>query len=514
MSRAVPFLLILALAAGGTAGYWWAARHLPSQAPTAGSGKASPARKPLYYRHPMNPAITSPVPAKDEMGMDYIPVYAEDEAEEVPGTVKIDPVIMQDIGVRTARAERRTLSRQVYAVGRVDYDEERLARLHPKTEGWVEELFVDKTGEPVSKDTILLGIYSPQLVTAQQEYLLALDNLKALERSPYADIRRGAEALATSARTRLEMLDVPEHQIRELERSHQVKKVLHIHSPFDGIVVRVGVRDGQYVTPRTELYQLADIRRVWVYVDVFENELPWIREGDPAEMRLKGIPGKVFRGRVSYIYPFADEKTRTIKVRLAFDNPRLLLRPGMFADVTLFPDRRMDAVAVPAQAVVRTGTRDLVFVVRAPGRFEPRQVRLGVSAGGWVQILEGLRPGEEVVTSATFLIDSESSIREAAAKMLPPGRQGAQAAAGPPGASALGAGSGTAAPGAGGVPEGMPSGNAPPMPGMPAMAPGKVGTAGRQGPAGARPEGKGGTMPATAAPPARVGRPAGGEGGR
>ncbi len=418
MSRATPILLALALVAGAAGGYWWAARQEAPPPPAAGG--AAGERKPLYYRHPMNPAITSPVPAKDEMGMDYIPVYAEDEPEEVPGTVRIDPVVMQSIGVRTARAERRSLSRAVHAVGRVDYDEERLARLHPKTEGWVEELFVDKTGEPVRRDAILLGIYSPQLVTAQQEYLLALDNLQALARSPYPDIRHGAEALVESARTRLEMLDVPEHQIRELERTREVKKVLHIHSPFDGIVVKVGVRDGQYVTPRTELYRLADIRRVWVYVDVYENELPWIRVGDPAEMRLKGIPGRVFRGKVRYVYPFADERTRTVQVRLAFDNPDLLLRPGMFAEVTLRPDRRVDAVAVPEQAVVRTGTRSLVFVVRGPGRFEPREVKTGVVSGGWVQILRGLEAGEEVVTSATFLIDSESSIREAAAKMRPP----------------------------------------------------------------------------------------------
>jgi len=417
MSRATPFLLVLALTAGAAGGYWWAARQA---APTPQAGGPPGERKPLYYRHPMNPAITSPVPAKDEMGMDYIPVYAEDEPEEVPGAVRVDPVVMQSIGVRTARAERRTLSRRVHAVGRVDYDEQRLARLHPKTEGWVEELFVDKTGEPVRRDAILLGIYSPRLVTAQREYLLALDNLEALARSPYADIRQGAEALAESARIRLEMLDVPEHQIRELERTREVKKVLHIHSPFDGIVVKVGVRDGQYVTPKTELYRLADIRRVWVYVDVYENELPWIRVGDPAEMRLQGIPGRVFRGEVSYVYPFADERTRTVQVRLAFDNPELLLRPGMYAEVTLRPDRRVDAVAVPEQAVVRTGTRSLVFVVRGPGRFEPREVETGISADGWVQILSGLEAGEEVVTSATFLIDSESSIREAAAKMRPP----------------------------------------------------------------------------------------------
>ncbi len=380
-----------------------------------------PRREPLYYRHPMNPSVTSPVPAKDEMGMDYVPVYAEGEAAGGPaGTVQIDPVTVQNIGVRTAPVESRALSRIVQAVGRVGYDEERVTRLHPKTEGWIQKLFVDKTGDQVTRDTVLLSIYSPKLVISQQEFLVALTNLEsldALEGTPYEDIRRSALDMVKTSRQRLRLLDVPEHQIRELEQSRKIKQDLHIHSPFDGVVLRIGAREGQHVTARTQLYLLADLSKVWVYVDIYEHELPWVRIGDEAEMRLAGIPGRVFRGQVAYIYPFAASKTRTIKVRLEFDNPDLALKPEMFAEVSIHASRRVDAVVIPSQAVVRSGAREQVFVVRGPGKFAPREVRLGVTSNGFTQVLEGVSPGEEVVTSALFLIDSESKLREATAKM-------------------------------------------------------------------------------------------------
>lgn len=417
MKKSTLLWVLAALVVGAAVGYL---------VPQKGAGPemhAGMERKPLFYRNPMNPAVTSPVPAKDEMGMDYIPVYADTGPDEAApaGTVRIDPVTVQNIGVRTSPVERRTLSRVIRASGRVDYDEERLARLHPKTEGWIEKLFVDATGQPVKQDSILLGIYSPQLVSTQEEYLLALQNEEVLRDSPFEDIRRGAKELLVSSRERLRLLDVPEHQIRELDQTRKVKKTLHIHSPFDGVVMQLGVREGQYVTPQTELYMIADLSKVWVYVDVFESDLPWVNVGDRAEMRLSGIPGRTFAGRIGYIYPFAEAATRTVKVRLEFDNPDRVLRPDLFADVTIYADRRVDALAVPSEAVVRSGAAEHVFVVRAPGKFEPRRVTLGITSDGWVQVLDGLREGEQVVTSAQFLIDSESKLREATAKMLEAG---------------------------------------------------------------------------------------------
>jgi len=463
MNKQTVIVVLIALLLGGGGGYWVANNLDGNGAATdAMTEMASDEPKILFYRNPMNPAITSPVPAQDEMGMDYIPVYAEEEkpkkepeilfyrnpmnpaitspvfaqdemgmdyipvyadddggsGDEPTGTVKIDPVTVQNIGVRTAVAEEQTLSRHIRSVGRVDFDEERLSRLHPKTEGWIEKLYIDKTGEQIKKNTILLNIYSPQLVSSQQEYLLALNNLDVLSKSPNEEIRQGAKDLVSSARERLELLDVPAHQIRELEQSRKIKKNLHIHSPFDGVIINIGAREGQYVTPTTELYKIADLSKVWVLADVYESEVSWIQEDDPVEMKLAAIPGRVFTGRVGYIYPYAEAKTRTIKVRLEFDNPDMLLKPDMFADVTIHAQRKVDAIVIPSESVVRSGERDQVFVVRGHGKFEPRDVKLGVSSKGLVQVLEGVSAGETVVTSSQFLIDSESKLREATAKMM------------------------------------------------------------------------------------------------
>ncbi len=420
MNKNIIGVAIITLALGAGGGYWLASQQQPAVTQSGQSAKAETERKPLFYRNPMNPEVTSPVPAKDNMGMDYVPVFADSgqSANEPAGTVRVDPVTVQNIGVRTALAERKTLSREVQSVGRVDYDEKRITRLHPKTEGWIGKLRVDETGEQVKKDEILLSIYSPQLVSSQEEYLLALNNMKILKDSPFPDIRRGAKNLLRSTRERLELLDVPEHQIRKLERTRKVMKFLHIHSPFDGIVVKIGARDGQYVTPQTEIYMIADLTRVWTYVDVYEYELPWIKVGDEAHMRLASLPGEEFSGKITYIYPYLEAKTRTIKVRLEFDNLDLKLKPDMFADVNIHASKQVNAIVIPSEAVLRTGSRNAVFVVRGPGRYEPRDVKLGISSEGLVQILDGVKEGEEVVTSAQFLIDSESKLREAAAKMM------------------------------------------------------------------------------------------------
>lgn len=420
MNKSVVAVSIIMLLAGLAGGYWLATKTGAEQMMAVVKHDE---HKPLFYRHPMNPSITSPTPAKDEMGMDYVPVYAGGGGGDEPaGTVRIDPVTVQNIGVRTTPVNKKVLSRDVRAVGRVDYDEEHLASLHPKVEGWVEELRIDKTGEAVKKDTILLGIYSPQLVSSQEEYLLALRNRDALEQSPFEDIRRGAFDLVRSSRERLELLDVPEHQIRELEQTGRIKKTLHIHSPFDGVVLKVGAREGEFVTPKTELYRIADLTKIWVYVDVFEDELPWVRRGDEAVMNVAGVPGRIFRGKITYIYPYLESKTRTVKVRMEFDNHKGLLKPAMFADVTISASRQIDAIVVPSEAVVRSGSRNQVFVVRGPGKFEPREVELGVTSEGMTQILKGVDSGEQVVSSAQFLIDSESKLREATAKMMAAGR--------------------------------------------------------------------------------------------
>jgi Cu(I)/Ag(I) efflux system membrane fusion protein len=311
----------------------------------------------------------------------------------------------------------------VRAVGRISYDEKRITQLHPKIEGWIEELFVDTTGEQVEEGTILLSLYSPRLVASQQEYVLALKNYEVLKNSPVEDIRQGAQDLVQSSRARLELFDVPEHQILELEASLTPQKALHIHSPAAGIVIRIGAREGQHVSPRTELFMIADLSRVWAYADIFEYELPWINVGDKAEMTLAGLPGRTFRGRIAYIYPYAESKTRTVKVRIELDNPDLALKPEMFAEITVHASQQDQAIVIPSEAVVRSGSRDQVFVVRGPGEFEPRAVELGLQSDGRVIVLSGVLAGESVVTSAQFLIDSESKLREATAKMTEVGME-------------------------------------------------------------------------------------------
>jgi Cu(I)/Ag(I) efflux system membrane fusion protein len=413
------FLVALGLGFGFAGRYWYESSKKPAPQMQSQSSEKSD-REILFYRNPMNPAITSPTPAQDEMGMDYIPVYADGGSGkgEPAGTVQIDPITVQNIGVRTAIAKKQVLSRNIRAVGRVDYNEKGLSRIHPKIEGWVNELNLQKTGEQAEKDDVLLSIYSPQLVASQQEYLLALENLETLRNNPSADIRQGAAALAESARMRLELFDVPAQRIEELSKDKMVKKNLPILSPFAGIVMNIGVRVGDYVSPKTELYMLADLSQVWVYVEVYENELPWVSVGDPAEMTVAAVPGKVYQSKVAYIYPYVEKKTRTVTLRLELDNKDGKLKPDMFADVVLKADRQEEAVVVPAEAVVRTGNRVLVFVQRQKGKFEPREVELGIAADGLTQINSGLEAGEVVVTSGQFLIDSESKLREATAKML------------------------------------------------------------------------------------------------
>ncbi len=416
-NSAAAIAVVVAVGIGFAGGYGLSGSNTPQS--VAQGDSVSAERKVLYYRNPMNPAITSPVFMQDDMGMDYIPVYADGGGGDEPaGTVTIDPVTVQNIGVRTTTAEMRDLSRTLNGLGRVDFNEELLARLHPKTSGWIEKLKVDETGKKVNKDTILLGIYSPDLVAAQQEYLVALNNWETVRDSGSAAMKKTAKTIMNSARQRLQLFDVPAHQIKELENSRKLKKQLHIHSPFEGQVMHIGVREGQYVTPKDELYMIADLSRIWVNVDIFEDELSWLKLGDRAEMRVRAEPGRIYKGKITFIHPVLNPKSRAVQVRLEFDNADLSLKPGMFANVTLHVDTQPSAVVIPSEAIVRSGSREQVFVVREPGKFEPREVTLGVSSGGMVQILSGIKAGEQVVTSSQFLIDSESKLREATAKMM------------------------------------------------------------------------------------------------
>src|SRR3989338_6844926 len=374
-------------------------------------------RKILFYRAPMNPEVTSPTPKKDEMGMDYVPVYEEEEGI-APGAVKIDPTIVQSIGVRTEKVIKKPLRRTLRTVGRIDYDERKVTHIHTKIQGWVEKLYIDFTGKEVNEGDMLLEVYSPELVSAQEEYLLALEYAKSLKNSKVEGVAKGAESLLESARKRLQLFDVAEHQIKELEETKKHKKTLHIHSPVHGIVVQKNLLQGMFITPEMHLYVITDISKIWVYADIYEYEVPWVKIGQETEMTLTSIPGKVFRGVVTYIYPYLQAETRTVKVRMEFDNPNWELKPDMYANVKLESKIAESAILVPAEAVIRSGVRDIIIVSKGEGVFEPRDVKVGVDTGdGHLQILEGVKAGEDVVTSAQFLIDSESKLGEAVEKM-------------------------------------------------------------------------------------------------
>ncbi|MBL4901898.1 efflux RND transporter periplasmic adaptor subunit [Desulfotalea psychrophila] len=375
--------------------------------------------EPLFYRNPMNPAITSPVPAKDDMGMDYIPVYADAEDSMGPaGTVKIDPVLVQKIGVRIGMAMERSMSRLITAPARVTFNEESLAMVHSKFSGWAEQVMVNKTGEYVRKGQTLLSIYSPELVSTQEEYLLAMANARVLNLSSMKEIRDDARRLVESTRKRLAYFDIPEKVIRQLEQSGEVQRDLPIDSPFSGTVIDIGVEAGHFITPKQRLYRIVDLSTVWVYADVYEPDLPWIREDDMAMISVASQPGKKFSGTIDYVYPYEEGTTRTVRVRLIFDNKNGMLKPGMFADITIHAGKRDKVLAVPSEAIVRSGDKEQVFVVTGPGTFEPREVVTGVQADSYVEIIRGLKQHESVVTSAQFLIDSESKLREATAKMI------------------------------------------------------------------------------------------------
>ena len=406
-------LAALALIAGAAIGHYGFQDKPRPVASQAG------VKKPLYFRNPMNPEITSPVPAKDDMGMDFIPVYAEGEAEKTsPGAVRIDPAALQDMGVRTVQVRRGMVTGDIRTVGRVAWDEEGIRSIHAKYSGWVSKLYADKTGQPVKKGAPLLSIYSPQVVSTQQEYLLALENEKTLKASPFPEVREGAARLLESTGERLRLFDMPPSQIVKLSAKGAAMKDVFIDSPASGVVTRIGAREGDNVTPATELFAIADLSKVWVLADLYESDVSQVKEGDTVSLGFADFPGRDFSGKIAYLYPYLDAKTRTVKARIVLDNPGMMLKPEMYADVVIHSGMKRDALVLPVEAVVRTGTRNLVYVQLAPGRFEPREVKLGLSSGGNVEILAGLPEGQKVAVSGVFLIDSDSRISAAAAKKM------------------------------------------------------------------------------------------------
>ena len=314
--------------------------------------------------------------------------------------------------MRFGTVERRSLDKIIRTVGRIDYDERRIGIVSPKISGWIETLYVDFTGRFVRRGEALLTIYSPELVSTQEEYLLALEARKDWSRSPFPEVSGGGVLLAESARRRLKLWDISDAQIRALEQRREPQKTLTLYSPFTGHVLEKMVNQGQFVDAGMTLFRIADLSVVWLIADIYEYELPFIRLGQTASIRFADSPGETFTGKAIYIYPYLDPQTRTAKARFEFANPDGRLKPEMFANVEI-QSPVGEGLAVEESAVIDTGTRKVVIVDKGAGYLEPREIRTGVKAGEFFEVLEGLAAGERVVTSANFLIDSESKLKEA-----------------------------------------------------------------------------------------------------
>jgi Cu(I)/Ag(I) efflux system membrane fusion protein len=381
------------------------------------------AASPSRAQHPSGHGASAPPAAQkaddlDELkGLPMESIRQEGKVQEIaPGNVQISPERQQLIGVRFGSVEKRSLTKVIRTVGRIDYDEKRIGIVSPKISGWIEQLYVDFTGRFVRKGEPLLTIYSPELVSTQEEYLLALKARQDWSKSPFSEVTEGGNLLAESARRRLKLWDISDAQIQALEESREPKKTLTLYSPFTGHVLEKMVNKGQFVDAGMALFKIADLSVVWLIADIYESELSAIRVGQPAAIQMPYYPGETFTGKAIYIYPYMDAQTRTAKVRYEFANPHGKLKPEMFADVEITVPLG-DRLAVPEGAVIDTGVRKVVIVDRGSGYFEPREVRLGARASDLFEVLDGLKAGERVVTSANFLIDSESKLKEAVGGM-------------------------------------------------------------------------------------------------
>ena len=377
-------------------------RSMDSSTDTGDDVVAAGDREVLYWVAPMDRNYRRDEPGKSPMGMDLTPVYA-DEVDSQPGVVTIDPTIVNNLGVRTAKAQRGSLSRQIDTVGYVVYDEDTVQHVHTRVDGWIEKLATKASGDPVSKGQLLFELYSPTLVNAQEEYLTAL--------------RSNNKMLLGASKDRLAALGMNASAIVRLDRERTVRQRIRVTAEADGVITHLGVREGIFVTPSTEIMSVAELDKIWVIAEVFERQSGWVKAGQNATVELDYLPGKIWRGVVDYVYPELDPKTRTLKVRLRFDNASTELRPNMFARVAIEGDAFGNVVHVPREAVIRGGTVNRVVVALGDGRFKAQPVSIGIESGNRVAIRRGLSEGDEVVVSGQFLIDSESNIGAAFARM-------------------------------------------------------------------------------------------------
>jgi Cu(I)/Ag(I) efflux system membrane fusion protein/cobalt-zinc-cadmium efflux system membrane fusion protein len=435
---AITVTLLIISALIGVGG-WLAHEHNRSQISVAKAKEATAAeekglkagmihpetgKKIKYWVAPMNPTYIRDEPGKSPMGMDLVPVYEEEGEDKEPASViRIDPVTMQNMGVRLGRVKRKQLVKTIRAYGNIAYDERRVKVVSAWIGGRIDKLYVDFTGVDVRKGDPLTEIYSPELVSTQQELILALETRGRIWSLGNQEALRMATDLVEATKQRLLLWGITEEQIDEIERTRKVRKRMTIHAPIGGTVIDKQAFEGQYVKEGDRLYKIADLSMVWVLADVYEYELPWVRQGMPAEMGLSYIPGKRFKGKVLHVYPYLEEKTRTARLRLEFENPGYQLKPGMYADIYLRPRIAADSLVIPQEALIDSGVRKVVFVSLGKGKFQPREVEIGIEGNeNEFQVLKGLKEGEEIVVSAQFMLDSESKCWRSGERALQPNR--------------------------------------------------------------------------------------------
>ena len=357
------------------------------------------------YVCPMHPQIVRDAPGTCPIcGMNLVEKRQDpltDDTSEGRPQVRLDAAVVQNLGVRTARVERGTLWKYIRTLGRVDYDETRLAHLHPRADGFIQGLFVRAEGEPVRQGQELAQLYAPDILSAQVDFLQAL----APQPAGVAQVK------TDKARNILRLLEVPEAVIGDIERRRETRQTIPVLTPIDGVVTEMVAREGMYVSAASAMFTIADLSRVWVLVDIFEHQIDWIAPGLTAEIRLPARPGKIWEGKVDYLYPALDPKSRTLRVRLVFENPDLALKPNLFANVVIDGGPRREVLKIPSEALIVTGARESVVKALGDGRFQPVQVVAGMQSGGEVEILSGLEENDEIVVSGQFLIDSESTLR-------------------------------------------------------------------------------------------------------
>ena len=418
-------IVIIALSTGLAlaAGYWWGhstgtrGRESASATGTGGTtgavasgGTTGQPRRILYYRNPMGLNDTSPVPKKDSMGMDYIPVY-DGEVPDGP-QVKIGLNRLQTLGVRTETAASRSMLRTIRAVGTIEASERGLYTVSPKFEGWITTLFVNTTGATVRRGQPLLAVYSPELVTAQEEYRVAVQTVKSMDAaSPEA--RANMQSLVDAGLQRLRNWDIADADLADLRAGKGAKRSLLLRSQADGVVTEMMARAGMRFMPGEPLFQIADLSSVWVVANVFEQDLSLVRSGQVAAVSLAAYPGRTFTGKVTFVYPTVEPATRTARIRIELPNEDGLLKPDLYGTVEIVAGATVAAVSIPESAVLDSGTRRVVLIERGAGAFEPREVTLGVRGDGYVEVVKGLEASERVVVNGNFLIDAESNLKAA-----------------------------------------------------------------------------------------------------